>query len=196
MGCKPIGTMLALASVLKPSAKADIAISGSSFVGMDACRNERLLKQGVQDPENVFQAIPDWIFLTGTGSSARHQGHLNAVFVRSIPGRPPHIDPTKILPQDGDIHLVGFKFCPDTNPFPTLEAASVQHTNTLTRLKTRSFRNLNRNNKACTSGIFRRLLGVGVLGAWQWRTGEGESGSKKHGGQPSRSPSALILAFS
>eukprot|EP00983_Pelagomonas_calceolata_P035909 1124303-Pelagomonas_calceolata.AAC.1 len=55
-------------------------------------------------------------------------------FVRSIPGRPSHIDPTKILPQDR------FKFCPDTNPFSTLEAAT-QHTNTITRLKIRRLRN-------------------------------------------------------
>eukprot|EP00983_Pelagomonas_calceolata_P120642 1160726-Pelagomonas_calceolata.AAC.8 len=103
----------------------------SSLIGMDACQNERLLWQGIQIPENTSQTIPDWVFSTGTGSSARHQSRPDAVFVRSIPGRPSHIDSTKILPQDKDIHLVEFKFCPDTNPFPTLEAATAQHTNTI-----------------------------------------------------------------
>eukprot|EP00983_Pelagomonas_calceolata_P017336 544044-Pelagomonas_calceolata.AAC.1 len=51
------------------------------------------------------------------------------------PGRPTHINPTKIPPHDRDIHLVGFKFCPDTNPLPTLEAATARHANALTRLK-------------------------------------------------------------
>eukprot|EP00983_Pelagomonas_calceolata_P061611 1146904-Pelagomonas_calceolata.AAC.2 len=59
-----------------------------------------------------------------------------AAFVRSMPGQPSHIDPTKILPQDRNIHLVGFKFCPDTNPSSTLEAASAQHASTITRRKT------------------------------------------------------------
>eukprot|EP00983_Pelagomonas_calceolata_P017974 563393-Pelagomonas_calceolata.AAC.1 len=73
---------------------------GPSLIGMDACQNERLLKQGIQVPENISQAIPEWVFPTGTGYSARHQSRPNAVFVRSIPGWPSHIDPTKILPQD------------------------------------------------------------------------------------------------
>eukprot|EP00983_Pelagomonas_calceolata_P024744 779055-Pelagomonas_calceolata.AAC.1 len=84
---------------------------------MDACQNEKLLEQGIEVPENIFRTIPDWFFPAGTGSSARHQSRPDAVFVCSIPGRPSHIDPTKILPQDRDIHLVEFKFCPDTNPF-------------------------------------------------------------------------------
>eukprot|EP00983_Pelagomonas_calceolata_P038617 1136853-Pelagomonas_calceolata.AAC.2 len=37
----------------------------------------------------------------------------------SIPGRPAHLDPTKIPPRDRDIHLVDLKFCPDPKPFPT-----------------------------------------------------------------------------
>eukprot|EP00983_Pelagomonas_calceolata_P007998 261018-Pelagomonas_calceolata.AAC.1 len=126
---------------------------------MDACRNERLLEQGIEVPENISQTILYWVFPTGTGSSARHQSCPDAVFVRSIPGRPSHIDPTKILPQDRDIHLVEFKFCPDTNLFPTLEAASTQHTNTITRFKTRSSRNPNRNNK-----VTLHIILVGVAG--------------------------------
>eukprot|EP00983_Pelagomonas_calceolata_P023226 731734-Pelagomonas_calceolata.AAC.1 len=78
---------------------------GSSLIGMDACRNEKLLQQGIQVPENISQTIPDWVFPAGTGSSARHQSHPDAVFVRAIPGRPSHIEPTKIFPQDRDIHL-------------------------------------------------------------------------------------------
>eukprot|EP00983_Pelagomonas_calceolata_P093644 1157797-Pelagomonas_calceolata.AAC.11 len=60
--------------------------------------------------------------------------------------RPSHIDPTMILPQDRDIHLVEYKFCPDTNPFPALEAASAQHVSTSTMLKNHSSRNPNRND--------------------------------------------------
>eukprot|EP00983_Pelagomonas_calceolata_P015482 490832-Pelagomonas_calceolata.AAC.1 len=37
---------------------------GSSLIGMDACRNERLLDQGIQVPENISRAIPDWVFPT------------------------------------------------------------------------------------------------------------------------------------
>eukprot|EP00983_Pelagomonas_calceolata_P023943 753890-Pelagomonas_calceolata.AAC.1 len=68
-------------------------------------------------------------------------------------GRRAYLDPSKIPPQDRDIHLVGFKFCPDTDPFPTLEAATAQHTNTITRLKTRSSRNPNRNNKVTANHL-------------------------------------------
>eukprot|EP00983_Pelagomonas_calceolata_P029898 936367-Pelagomonas_calceolata.AAC.1 len=120
---------------------------GSSLIGMDACRNERLLDQGIQVPENISRAIPAWFFLTGTGSSTRHQSCPDALFVRSIPGRRAHLDPFKIPSQDRDIHLVEFNFCPDTNPFSAMEAASAQHAGTTTRLKTRSLRNPNRNNK-------------------------------------------------
>eukprot|EP00983_Pelagomonas_calceolata_P124453 1161108-Pelagomonas_calceolata.AAC.1 len=164
---------------------------GSSLICIDACRNDRLLQQGIQVPENISQTIPDWVFPTGTGSSTWHQSRPDAVFVRSISGRPSHIGLTKILPQDRDIHLVEFKFCPDTNPFPTLEAATAQHTNTKTRLKTRSLRNPNRNNIVTLYIILVGVAGTtpsnllstwgtsrggGVLGAWQWRAGEGKSG--------------------
>eukprot|EP00983_Pelagomonas_calceolata_P028524 893554-Pelagomonas_calceolata.AAC.1 len=33
---------------------------GSSLITMDACRNERLLDQGIQVPEIISRAIPDW----------------------------------------------------------------------------------------------------------------------------------------
>eukprot|EP00983_Pelagomonas_calceolata_P006118 203493-Pelagomonas_calceolata.AAC.1 len=132
-----------LSSGVKPLSKGRY---GSFLIGLDACQNGRLLKQGMKVPENISRAIPDWFFPIGTGFSARHQSRLDAVVVRSIPDRPSHIDPIKILPQDRDIHLAEFELCPDTNPFPTLEAATAKHTNTITRLKTRSFRNPNRNN--------------------------------------------------
>eukprot|EP00983_Pelagomonas_calceolata_P065357 1148559-Pelagomonas_calceolata.AAC.1 len=134
---------------------------GSSLISMDV----RLV--------NISRAIPDCFYPDGTGSSARNQSRPDAVFVRSIPGQPSYIDPTQILPQE-DIHLVGFKFFPDTNPFPTLEHATAQHTNTITRLKTCSLRNPNRDNKGMHF-IFRGFLGAGLLGAWQWGAGEGES---------------------
>eukprot|EP00983_Pelagomonas_calceolata_P118120 1160475-Pelagomonas_calceolata.AAC.1 len=66
----------------------------SSYIGMDACRNERLLDQGIQVPENISQTIPDWVFPSGTGSSARHQSRPGALFVRPIPGRQAHLDPS------------------------------------------------------------------------------------------------------
>eukprot|EP00983_Pelagomonas_calceolata_P086413 1156752-Pelagomonas_calceolata.AAC.1 len=59
---------------------------GSSLIGMDACRNQRLFQQCIQVPENISQTIPDWVFPTGTGSSARHHSHPDAVFVRCIQG--------------------------------------------------------------------------------------------------------------
>eukprot|EP00983_Pelagomonas_calceolata_P094951 1157942-Pelagomonas_calceolata.AAC.2 len=130
---------------------------GSSLVGMDACRNERLLEQGIEVPENISRAIPDWGFPNGTGSSAWRQSRADAVCVRSIPGRSAHLDPTKIPPQDRDIHLVEFKFCPDTSSFLNMEAASAQHASTITRLKTCSSRNPDRNNKVTLHVI---LVGV------------------------------------
>eukprot|EP00983_Pelagomonas_calceolata_P064538 1148177-Pelagomonas_calceolata.AAC.1 len=51
---------------------------GSSFIGVDACRNERPLQQGIRVPENISRAIPDWVFAAGTGSSARHQSRPDA----------------------------------------------------------------------------------------------------------------------
>eukprot|EP00983_Pelagomonas_calceolata_P095529 1158019-Pelagomonas_calceolata.AAC.9 len=72
---------------------------GSSLIGMDACRNERLPDQGIQGPENISRAIPDWFFPNGTRSSARHQSRPDAIFVRSIPGRQAHFDPSKITPK-------------------------------------------------------------------------------------------------
>eukprot|EP00983_Pelagomonas_calceolata_P041986 1138295-Pelagomonas_calceolata.AAC.2 len=50
--------------------------------------------------------------------------------------------------------------CPDTNPFPTLEAATAQHTNTTTRLKTRSLRNPNRNNEVTLHSILVGVAGI------------------------------------
>eukprot|EP00983_Pelagomonas_calceolata_P067629 1149543-Pelagomonas_calceolata.AAC.4 len=78
---------------------------GSSLIGMDACQNEKLLKQGIQVPENISRAIPDWVFPT-----ARHQSRPDAAFVCSIPGQPAHLDPTKIPPLKRDIKVVDSKF--------------------------------------------------------------------------------------
>jgi hypothetical protein len=132
---------------------------GSSLIGMDGCSNEKLLDQGLQVPENISRAIPDWVFPNGTGSPARHQTRPDAIFVRPLPGRQTHLDPSKIPPQDRDIHLVELKFCPDTNPFITLERAVTQHSHTITRLKTRSSRNPNRNNK-----VTLHIILIGVAG--------------------------------
>eukprot|EP00983_Pelagomonas_calceolata_P029017 909077-Pelagomonas_calceolata.AAC.1 len=114
---------------------------------MDACRNERLLEQGIEVPGNIPRTILDCFFPNDTDSSARRQSRPDAVFVRSTPGRSHHLDSTKIPPQDRNIHLVEFRLCPDTKPSSTLEAATTQHANTLIRLKTHSSRNPNRNNK-------------------------------------------------
>jgi len=98
-------------------------------------------------------------FPNGTGSSARHQSRPDVIFVRSIPGRQAHLDPCKIPPQDRGIQLVELKFCPDTNPYITSETAATQHAHTLTRLKTRSSRNRNRNNK-----VTQHIILIGVAG--------------------------------
>eukprot|EP00983_Pelagomonas_calceolata_P120363 1160699-Pelagomonas_calceolata.AAC.8 len=102
---------------------------GSTLIGMDGCSNQRLLDQGIQVPENISRAISDWVFPNGTGSPARHQSLPDVIFVRPIPGRQAHLDPSKIPPQDRDTHLAELKFCPDTNPFITL---NVQQLNMLT----------------------------------------------------------------
>eukprot|EP00983_Pelagomonas_calceolata_P074737 1152675-Pelagomonas_calceolata.AAC.1 len=57
---------------------------GSSLFGMDACRDERLLDQGIQVPENFSRAIPDWVFPNGTGSSARHQSRPDAIYLCAL----------------------------------------------------------------------------------------------------------------
>eukprot|EP00983_Pelagomonas_calceolata_P000158 5060-Pelagomonas_calceolata.AAC.1 len=63
---------------------------------MDACRNERLLDQGIQVPGNISRAIPDWFFPNGTDSSAWHQSRPDVIFVRSIPGMQARLDPSNI----------------------------------------------------------------------------------------------------
>eukprot|EP00983_Pelagomonas_calceolata_P044447 1139299-Pelagomonas_calceolata.AAC.1 len=137
--------------------------------------DERLREQGIEVPENISRAIPGWVFPCGAGSSARHQSRSDTIFVHSIPGRPAHLDLTKIPPQDRDVHLqvVEFKFCTGTNPFSILEAATAQHASTRMRLKTRSSRNPNSNNKTCSS--FHGPSGGDLLGVWGWRAGGQES---------------------
>eukprot|EP00983_Pelagomonas_calceolata_P000839 30268-Pelagomonas_calceolata.AAC.1 len=132
---------------------------GPSLIGMDASHNERLLDQGIQVPKNISRAIPDWIFHDGTGSSAWHQSRPDVIFVRSIPGRQARLDPSKISPQDRDIHLVDLKFCPFVNSFITLETATAQHAHTKTGLRTCSSRNPNRNNK-----LTPHIILIGVAG--------------------------------
>eukprot|EP00983_Pelagomonas_calceolata_P086960 1156861-Pelagomonas_calceolata.AAC.4 len=51
--------------------------------GLSYCRNERLLDQGIRVPENISQAVPDYSFPYGTGSSARYQSRPDITFVRS-----------------------------------------------------------------------------------------------------------------
>eukprot|EP00983_Pelagomonas_calceolata_P011174 360032-Pelagomonas_calceolata.AAC.1 len=36
---------------------------GSSLIGMDGCSKEGFLIQGIQVPENISRAIPDWVSL-------------------------------------------------------------------------------------------------------------------------------------
>jgi len=52
-----------------------------------------------------------------------------------------------ILAHDRDIHLVKLKYCPDTSPLPSLQAAAAQHAGTISIINTCSLRNPNRNNK-------------------------------------------------
>eukprot|EP00983_Pelagomonas_calceolata_P127044 1161362-Pelagomonas_calceolata.AAC.1 len=127
---------------------------GSSLIGMDACQNERLLEQDIEVPENISRAILDCFFPNGTGSSARNQSRPDAVLCALS-----QADPHMLIRLRSSIHLVEFKFCPDPNPFPTLEAATAQHTNTTIRLKIRSLRNPNRKNK-----VTLHIILVGVAG--------------------------------
>eukprot|EP00983_Pelagomonas_calceolata_P024699 777881-Pelagomonas_calceolata.AAC.3 len=85
---------------------------GSFLMCMDACQNERFLEQGIEVPEDISPAIPDCFFTNGTGSSAQHQSRPDAAFVCGLPGRSAHLDPSKIPPQDKDIHLVLFLILP------------------------------------------------------------------------------------
>eukprot|EP00983_Pelagomonas_calceolata_P015322 485776-Pelagomonas_calceolata.AAC.1 len=126
---------------------------------MDGCSNERLLDQGIQVPENNSRAIPDLVLPYGTGSPAWYQSRPDALFVRPILGRQAHLGPSEIPPQDRDIHLVELKFCPDTNPFITLERAATQHSHTVFKLNTRSSRNPNRSNK-----VNPHIVLIGVAG--------------------------------
>eukprot|EP00983_Pelagomonas_calceolata_P073734 1152259-Pelagomonas_calceolata.AAC.2 len=106
MGCTSKGDMPVLALVSKPSSKGRY---GSSLIGMDACRNERFLEQGIEVPEEVSQALPDWLFHNGN-DSAQHQSHPDAVFVRSLPGPSdgPHLPklfPLRFLLKTGTFSL-------------------------------------------------------------------------------------------
>eukprot|EP00983_Pelagomonas_calceolata_P009057 294135-Pelagomonas_calceolata.AAC.1 len=101
-------------------------------VGLSFCVKALIKAKGIQVPENISQAIPDWFSPNGTGSSARHESRPDVIFVRSIPGRQAHLDPFKIPPQDRGIHLVELKFCPDTNPYVTFKTAATQHAHTIT----------------------------------------------------------------
>ena len=128
-----------------------------SIVTMDACNNEKLLEQDMEVPEDITRAIPEWLFPSGTRPLARHQSRPDAILVRPIPGRTASFDPKNIPAQDRDIHLVELKYCPDTNPFHSLQVAADQHADTICRLRTRGMRNQNRNNKVTLHII---LLGV------------------------------------
>eukprot|EP00983_Pelagomonas_calceolata_P074059 1152387-Pelagomonas_calceolata.AAC.1 len=129
------------------------SLLGAGLVNMDIGSDDRLTQHNLQIPAHALnRAIPLYLF-----------PRPDAGFVRSIPGRPPHFVPTKIpprSPQDRDIHFVEFIFCPDTNPFSTLEAATFQHANTSTRLKTCSPRNPNRNNKVTLHIILVSVAGT------------------------------------
>eukprot|EP00983_Pelagomonas_calceolata_P053814 1143441-Pelagomonas_calceolata.AAC.1 len=64
----------------------------TKFYMMDSLHPEKNVKGTVWHPtkgtlqENISRTIPDWVFPSGTGSSARHQSGPDAAFVRSIPG--------------------------------------------------------------------------------------------------------------
>eukprot|EP00983_Pelagomonas_calceolata_P052770 1143005-Pelagomonas_calceolata.AAC.1 len=114
---------------------------------MDACCEEKLREQGIEVPENTSRDIPDWAFPNGSDPSARNQSRPDAVFACPIPGRATHLDPRMVPAHDRDIHLVELKYCPDTNPLPSLQAAADQHAGAISRLCTRSLRNPKRKEK-------------------------------------------------
>eukprot|EP00983_Pelagomonas_calceolata_P047289 1140561-Pelagomonas_calceolata.AAC.2 len=108
--------------------------------------------RGYKFQKTVHEPFQTGFFPNDTGSSARHQSRPDAIFVRSIPGRQAHFDPSKIPPQGRDFFLVELKFCPDTNPFITLETATAQHAHIITRLK------------SCSSRKCKQKYQVGVAG--------------------------------
>eukprot|EP00983_Pelagomonas_calceolata_P076359 1153391-Pelagomonas_calceolata.AAC.1 len=121
-------------------------------------RYQLLSGQGV--PVRISRAFPDWLFPYGTVFSARHQSCPDAIFVRSIPGRSAHLDPTKIPPQDRDIHLAALQLYPDTNHFLILGAATAQQASTITRLLTRSRSDPYRDNKGSLPGELEESPGI------------------------------------
>eukprot|EP00983_Pelagomonas_calceolata_P057453 1145070-Pelagomonas_calceolata.AAC.1 len=145
---------------------------GTSLIGMDGCRNVRLLDQGIQVPENISRAIPDWVFPCSTGSPVLHQSQPDALFVRPIPGRQAHLDPSEIPPQDRDIHLVELNSALTRILLSFFESAATQHSHAITKLKTRSSKSF---GILLANWAESGLLGGSLLGARRRRTGEGES---------------------
>eukprot|EP00983_Pelagomonas_calceolata_P098563 1158365-Pelagomonas_calceolata.AAC.17 len=128
-------TMPVLAPVSKPSAKADMA--HPSMVWMPA-----KMKNSWNRALKSLKTYPE---LSLTGSSlmvmAPLPGTKAALMLSlcSIPGRPPHNNQLKSLLKTGTSTLLSSNSA--LIPFPTLEAATVQHANTLIWLQTRSSRN-------------------------------------------------------
>eukprot|EP00967_Tisochrysis_lutea_P137376 scaffold246435_cov17-Tisochrysis_lutea.AAC.1 len=51
---------------------------GSFLAAMDACFRDELQEQGIEVLGNISRGIPDWVFPTGNGSSARHRSRPDA----------------------------------------------------------------------------------------------------------------------
>eukprot|EP00983_Pelagomonas_calceolata_P098194 1158320-Pelagomonas_calceolata.AAC.8 len=98
-----------------------------------------LLYGGMDGEEN----ISGWDFPTSNDSSARHQNRPDTVFVRPIQA---HIDPQQMPAQNRNVHLqsvhfkvyipivIELKYCPNTNPSPSLQVAAAQRADTIRRL--------------------------------------------------------------
>eukprot|EP00983_Pelagomonas_calceolata_P117823 1160448-Pelagomonas_calceolata.AAC.5 len=101
-----------LAYTSKEKGKAAQATHTSSIVlrkGWPPPIHFRELLDQVNKSENFSRAIPACVFPNGTGSSAPHQSRPDVIFVRSFPGRRAHLHPSKIPPQDRDIHLTSLQ---------------------------------------------------------------------------------------
>eukprot|EP00983_Pelagomonas_calceolata_P042949 1138715-Pelagomonas_calceolata.AAC.1 len=143
------GTMLALASVLKPSAKADMAhpllewmpaeMRGSWSRTLKSLKT--YLKLSLLGPVIGFS-------LTVLAPLPGTKGTLMLSLCTLSQADPHKLILLRSFLKTGTFILLNLNSAQIPTHFLTLEAATAQHTNTITRLKSRSLRNPNRNNKA------------------------------------------------
>eukprot|EP00983_Pelagomonas_calceolata_P037662 1136454-Pelagomonas_calceolata.AAC.1 len=128
--------------------------NSKSLIGMDACLNERFLKRSQElslfgFSLLVLAPLPGTKVALMLSLCAPSQANpLTVILLRS-------------LLKTGTSTVVELKFCSNTDPLPTLEAATAQHASTITRLKIRSSRNPNKNNNL---KVTLHIILIGVAG--------------------------------